>query len=446
MRVLEWISADRVDAEAIADVPVIEAIAAAGHEEIRILPLESEADPARPIRETAGIRRLPWDPRQAFWYEAGEVDAIVRAHRGKGIDLVWARGRTAWRAAARAARRLQAPLWIELGSLDEAASLRRVPRGVDLLLTVATDAEADRLQRGLAGRLLQDADGRHLKVPPAIGASSPRPAGPDSEDLHRIVIVDPGRPPTRSGLRFAETLLEEILQRPPRSEPPPSEPSPSTPSDEPSSVPLPSGSTDGASSDASGSGAFGGDPRFEIFIEEPLGDRASIRRLLARLADRERSTSPSRPPVVPHAGVVRIPPLGRCRGVLGDGDLLVAPRPLHRLRPAVVEALGASTLLASPPDPELDDWLGDGEAGILVTPRSDSATRRREAIELLDILRRPDRRRAITQTARDRLAPLLDPTTRVRGVLEAIERVAEPHTISKKPREQASDGAWPAPV
>lgn len=412
MRILEWIAEDRVDSEAAADRAVIAAIAESGHEEIRVLPSRSESDPARPVRETAGVRRLPWNPRQARWYEAGEVDAICASSRGRGIDLVWARGRDAWRAATRAAARLEAPLWIELGSIVEAAALSRPPRGVDLLLTVASAAEMDCLPVPLRDRLVTDVKGEPLLVPPAISeppergrlgvsASGPTPSC-------KIVLAHPGRRPNAHGQRLLRTVIERVHAR----------------------------NRDRRHASANG---LSGDPPIEVFLEDPLGDRPAIRRLLRRLG-----VDVPTPDVldVPKTGqtsdkaariaderIVRIPPLGRCRGVLGEGDALIAIQPLLRQRPAVIEALAAGAVFASPTDPELASWFG-GDAGGIDLPLGGNALDRETAVDaLLDAVEDDARRRNHAAAMRRRLAPLLTPRTRVDAVAEVLSRVSAPHQI-----------------
>jgi len=422
MRILEWMSEDRVDSEAAADLPVIEAIADAGHESIRILPSSSEGDPAKPIRETAGVRRLPWNPARAAWFESGEIDAICSFHRGRGIDLVWARGRGAWRAAIRAAIRLEAPLWIELGSIMEASSLPRVPRGTDLLLTVASHAEAECLKADLRDRLLRTANGDPLLVPPAISIiPGPRHTA-RSEAMAKIVIANPGRRPTAACLRLLETVISTVITRVQRRPPDLQGPDHQAP--------------DQLDPDHE---AHQHDPRsdlpqhrphrpLEVFLEDPLGEHPSVQRLLRRLGvdlpgTRDRGETARR------ASVVRIPPLGRCRGVLGDGDALIAPQPLLRQRPAVLEAVAAGTLFASPPDPELEPWFSEGRGGVELPLRGDAARRSVGIETVLDALNDPEQRRILAGDAIHGLGALLDPRTRVAGVHSALGRVVGPHHI-----------------
>lgn len=421
MRVLEWIAEDRVDSEAVADRSVIEAIADAGHESIRILPATSEGDPARPTRETAGLRRLRWNPAQAGWYEAAEVDGICESNRGRGIDLVWARGRSAWRAARRAAVRLDAPLWIELGSIEEAAALSSVPRGVDLLLTVASSAEVEHLRPAVRDHLLRNladppladtppAD-TPLIVPPAIAAPARRAIVEDAEDAERaarIVVANTGRRLGSAGVRLIATLIERVLAW-----------NVAAPDPGIATVEMPR-------------------RRVELYLEDPLAERVAVRRLLARFgvgvpsaagprqsAERSDASAPCS-----NNRVVRIPPLGRCRGTLGDGDLVFAPQPLLRHRPAVVEAIAAGALFASPPDPELASWFGDGRGGIPLPTRGSGPSRAAAVDEMLQTLASPESRRTLHARASAGLAPMLDPTTRIEAVLSAMARVASPHKLA----------------
>jgi len=396
VRVLEWIAQDRVDAEAAADRPVIEALHEAGHESMRILPTSSEGDPAQPIRETAGLRRLPWTPHRAAWFEGGEVDAICEFHRGRGIDLVWARGRSAWSAAIRAAARLEAPLWIELGSIVEAGALARIPRNVDVLLTVATSAETEHLRGGLASRLLLTAEGGPLIVPPAMAA--PRRHADGARDRRsKIVIVNPGRRPNAAAVHLVGTLIERVQAW---------------------NRHLHSASPRDGTNAA----------LVEIFIEDPLAGRPAIRRLLARL-DADVPTPRNLEEATPSKRVVRVPPLGRCRGAIGEGDAVVAPQALLRQRPAVIEAVAAGAIFVSPRDPELADWFGNGVGGLELPRPGHDADSGAVIDELLETLATPGRRHGAAEATR-RLGTLLDPATRTNAVRETFERVSGPHRIA----------------
>lgn len=393
MRVLQWLAEDRVDSEAAADRPVIEAISQIGHDLIRVLPSSSDADPARPIRETAGVRRLSWHPGQIRWFEGGEVDAICEAHRGRGIDLVWIRGRAAWWAGLRSARRLDAPCWIELGSLPEATALRHPPRDVDLILTVATPAEAECLGARLRDRLLLDADGAPLIVPPAIAPPREDRAttgGGGIANGTKVVLVHPGRRPNADCIRTLAAVIESVRDR------------------------IESGSGHDGSSEA------------VVFLEDPLGDRKAVRRVLRRIRP-EAPDGGGGEASCRHGGIVRIPPLGRCRGALGDGDVLIAPQPLLRQRPAVVEAVANGAIFASPRDPELESWFTGGPGAIELPQRERRAERAAALEDLFSVLESPARRGEFRSAMTRQLGPLLDPNHRRTAVLTALERVSGPH-------------------
>lgn len=328
MRLLEWIDEERRDSESIGDAPILEGLLADGHRLVRVV-AGGETDPtASRVSDNASLRRLDWKA-PSRWGEAAAVRSICQSIEGRGIDAVWARGRGVWSPAIAAAAHFSVPIWLEIGSADEAAAARSLRSLADFLVTVPCPSFATLLHPRVRSHLLSvesrepgAESGRvPLAVPPPIELA-PRVADPRRDAVEsdgalpaRAVVVLAGTPPIRE-LPALDRVLTSLAR-------------------------------------------LAKDPslRFELFLEEPLGDLKSVPRRLASLGLAERAT--------------RLPRLARCRGVLGGESILASPAPLGRLEPSVVEAMARGGRFVGVSGPAVRGWFVDGRDGRLLGSRAD---------------------------------------------------------------------------
>jgi hypothetical protein len=382
MRILEWIDADRRDSESAGDAPILEALIGDGHRLVRLVPGGGEEDPSSAqVPDQAALKRIDWRA-PSRWSEPSAVRALCGELEGRGLDAIWARGRGVWSSANAVANRLLVPLWIELGSAEEARATRAIRGLADFVVTVPCPAFATLLHPRFRDHLLScepreraAGSGRvPLTVPPPIAFRSTQTVPPslttdgpipsaDSEPTPRAIVLLAGDEPSRSSAAFDRLL--RALSRIARD------------------ATLP----------------------FELFLEEPLGDRAAAARSLTarRLADR----------------VTRLPPLSRCRGVLGPEAILVAHSPLGRLEPGLIEALARGSRFVGVGGPALRGWFVDGREGRLLGPRGEVSlweTAIRDAISA-----KPP------SHATAGLARWLAPSARIDAVRSSLRRLQGPH-------------------
>lgn len=325
MRLLEWIDQERRDSESIGDTPVLEGLIADGHRIVRVVASDEEDPTAARLPESASLRRLTWSS-PSRWGEAAAIRTICQAIEARGIDAIWVRGRGVWSPAIAAAERMSVPIWLEIGSADEAAASRSLRSLADFLVTVPCPSFATLLHPRIRDHLLRveqrepgTESGRvPLAVPPPIelptrlrGEAAERSAA----GMARAVVVLAGLSTTRP-----RPSLDRLL-----------------------------GSLSRLAEDPSLS--------FELFLEEPLGDLKSMPRRLASLGLAER--------------VTRLPPLSRCRGVLGGESIIASPAPLARLEPSLVEAMARGARFVGVSGPALRGWFVDGRDGRLLGSRTD---------------------------------------------------------------------------
>lgn len=336
MRILEWIDASRRDSESAGDAPVLDALIGDGHRLVRILPGGSPEDPsAEPLPDRPTLRRFDWRS-PSRWSEPSALRALCGELEGRGLDAIWARGRGVWSAAHAVARRFSVPIWLELGSAEEARATRSIRGLEDFVVTVPCPAFATLLHPRVRSHLLScesrertaDSGRVPLTVPPPLaiatgGAGSSRPTegesrgeGHSGPSPRAIILLAGDAPPRRA------TVVDRALAAIARL-------------------------AEDATID------------FELFLEEPLSDQAVVARSLAARTLVDRTT--------------RLPPLSRCRGVLGPETILVATSPLGRLEPSLIEALARGSRFVGVGGAALQGWFVDGREGLLLGPHADAA-------------------------------------------------------------------------
>lgn len=329
MRLLEWIDPERRDSEAIGDTPILEGLLADGHRIVRVVADGDEDPTADRVPESAALRRMTWRT-PSRWGEAAAIQVVCQAIEARGIDAVWARGRAVWSPAIATASRFSVPIWLEIGSADEAAAARTLRNVSDFVATVPCPSFATLLHARVRSHLLSvesrdpgaESGRTPLAVPPPIkfaAATPPAPGGSAPPEgalaTARAVVILAGHPPIRT-----PQVLERLLASLSRIAKDPTLP-------------------------------------FEIFLEEPLGELTSVTRRATSLGLAERIT--------------RLPPLSRCRGVLGHESILASPTALGRLEPSFLEALARGSRFVGVGGPALRGWFVDGRDGRLLGARAD---------------------------------------------------------------------------
>lgn len=336
MRILEWIDGDRRDSESIGDAAILEALVEDGHRLVRLVPGGASEDPtSEAMPERAALKRLGWRS-PSRWSEPSAVRTLCHDLEARGIDAVWARGRGIWSAATAVANRFSVPLWLELGSAEEARAARSIRGLGDFVATVPCPSFATLLHPRIRERLLSC----EAREPGAESGRVPL-AVPPPLALANLEVA-------RSRSDRAEGGAHEVSPQPPRA------------------MVLLAGNEPirrAASLDRAlaAIARLARDPTtpVELFLEEPLGDRAIVTRSLnsARLAGR----------------AIRLPPLARCRAILGSEAILVATSPLGRLEPSLIEALARGSRFVGVGGSALRGWFVDGREGRLLGLRADSA-------------------------------------------------------------------------
>lgn len=375
MRLLEWIDAARRDSESVADDAVIEALLADGHRLVRALPGGADDDPtAQRLPDGPSLRRLDW-PTPSRWSEGAAVRDLCRSLEGRGIDAIWARGHGIWSPAASAARRLEVPLWLELGSAEEALATKPISGREDLAATIPTPAFATLLHPRVRDRLLtvesrepQGTPGRvPLLVPPPIAgpirASAARQRVEVVPTAKAIVVLAADR------ARRRESALERALEA---------------------------------------IGRLAKDPlaRFELFLEDRSGESESLQVAIGRASLGSRAT--------------RLPTLASCRGLLGMETLLVSTAPIGRIEPSLVEAIARGSRFVGIAGPALKGWFVDGREG-RVLPSGASTDAWEQALRAA--FAEPPRASAPAGVQR-----FLDPSARVEAVRSVLRRLDGPLT------------------
>lgn len=330
MRLLEWIDEERRDSEAIGDAPILEGLIGDGHRVVRLVAGGADVDPsASTIPESAALRRLAWSS-PSRWSESAAIREVCLAIEGRGLDAVWARGRDIWSPAIAIAARCSVPIWLEIGSAEEAAAARTLRGLADFVVTVPCPSFATLLPARVRGHLLSverrdagsDSGRVPLAVPPpllfashATGAREHAGSDDSTSPQARAVILLAGTAPRRP-----PQVLDRVLAS------------------------LARIATDATLP-------------FELFLEERADELAPMPRRLASLGLADR--------------VTRLPPLSQCRGVLGGEAILVSPAPLGRLEPSLIEAMARGSRFVGVSGPALRGWFVDGRDGRLLAARSD---------------------------------------------------------------------------
>ena len=172
MRLLEWIDEERRDSEAIGDAPILEGLIGDGHRVVRLVAGGADVDPsASTTPESAALRRLAWRS-PSRWSESAAIREVCLAIEGRGLDAVWARGRDIWSPAIAIAARCSVPIWLEIGSAEEAAAARTLRGLADFVVTVPCPSFATLLPARVRGHLLsverRDAGSDSGRVPLAV--------------------------------------------------------------------------------------------------------------------------------------------------------------------------------------------------------------------------------------------------------------------------------------
>lgn len=330
MRLLEWIDEERRDSEAIGDAPILEGLIGDGHRMVRLVAGGADVDPTvSAIPESAALRRLAWRS-PSRWSESAAIRAVGHAIEGRGLDAVWARGRAIWSPAIAIAARCSVPIWLEIGSAEEAAAARTLRGLRDFLVTVPCPSFATLLPARVRGHLpsvdRRDAGSEPGRVPLAV--PPPLLLAPSTARVREHGGSDDSTSPRA---RAVVLLAGAAPRRPPQ----------------------------GLDRVLASLARISTDPTlpFELFLEERAGELAPMPRRLASLGLADR--------------VTRLPPLSQCRGVLGGEAILVSPEPLGRLEPSLIEAMARGSRFVGVSGPALRGWFVDGRDGRLLAARSD---------------------------------------------------------------------------
>lgn len=383
MRILEWIDGDRRDSESIGDAPILESLLSDGHRLIRVVAGGAAEDPATDaMPERGALKRFDWRS-PSRWSEPSAIRSLCHDLEGRGLDAVWARGRGIWSAATAVANRFSVPVWLELGSAEEARAARSIRGLGDFVATVPCPSFATLLHPRVRDRLL---------------SCEAREGGAESG---RVPLAVPP-PLSKSGL--------ETIHRPAARTEASGDPNPALP---PRAMVLLAGTEPLRRRQAldralAAIARLAKDPTtpIELFLEEPLGDVAVAARSLASAG---------------LAGsAIRLPPLARCRAILGPEAILVATSPLGRLEPGLIEALARGSRFVGVGGAALRGWFVDGREGRLLASRSDVAhweTALRDAIAA-----------ATTPEPPPGLARWLHPEARITAIRSVLRRLEGPLT------------------
>lgn len=370
MQVLECIDRARLLSEGPGDATVLAALLDRGIAWTRVLPCDPGDDPSsRELPDTPRLRRLQANFSLPRWLLPGERLRIARRAASDGVGLVWIRGLEAWEFARPLASELGVPAVIEIGSAAEAVRSRRFrdASASTLALTVAGAGLLGLLHRGRSAPLVPPAI-----VPPTIPAAAPGAAAADASaesaatgpamavSAAIAVLAGPRGTHNASHLAAIRAIGDALRESP----------------------------TSAATS---------------ILLETPLLEHPTIRRTIraAGLASR----------------VSTMPSLCHCRSILAEAAAVVAPLPLGRPEPALLEAVAAGAVVVTAADPAAD-WIEDRRSAFVVAPPRRRGAWAKAIAAALTLRDGPGERLAAWRRGcREAVADLTDPSHRIAAML-----------------------------